>query len=266
MRPGVWERLAHSRLYLDQTETPLDVDRAQIETYYYPLSAELLDRCSSVPRLLVAVAGPPGCGKTAFATILVEVINLGAGEDVAVVVGLDGWHYPNGYLASHSAVRGGARIALRAIKGAPETFDAATAYASLSEMRQGGQVSFPIYSRRWHEPVPNAGLVEAFHTIVVVEGNYLLLDVDPWRQFRELFDLRVFISAPQETLMSSLMERHQRGGKTPEVTARQVREVDLPNARRVAPSAVYAHVLIHKADERYIDRVEWAGDWWGEKL
>jgi len=210
-----------------------------------------------VPRFLVAVAGAPGCGKTAFATIFAAVINAEAGQDAAIVVGLDGWHYPNDYLASHSVDRSGSRIALRAIKGAPETFDAATAYASLSEMRQGGRVGFPVYSRRQHEPVPDGGVVEACHRIVVVEGNYLLLDEDPWRRFRELFDLCVFISAPLETLISSLTERHQRGGKTSEVTARQVREVDLPNARRVATSAAYAQVLVHKADTWHIDRVEW---------
>jgi pantothenate kinase len=258
MQSGVWELLANSRLYLDQTKTSLDVDRAQIEKFYHPLAADLLARCYSSSRLMVAIAGPPGCGKTALATILVAVINAEAGQDVAVVVGLDGWHYPNDYLASHFVDRNGSRIALRTIKGAPETFDAATAYASLSEMRQGGRVSFPVYNRSQHEPVPDGGLVEACHRIVVVEGNYLLLDEDPWRQLRKLFDVRVFISAPLETLISSLTERHLRGGKSLEITAQQVREVDLPNARRVAPSAVYAQVLIHKADARHIDRVEWA--------
>jgi len=206
---------------------------------------------------MVAVAGPPGSGKTAFATILVAMVNAEASDDLAVLVGLDGWHYPNDYLATHYMDRGGERIALRSIKGAPETFDATGAYDCLSEIRRGEHVSFPVYSRRLHEPVPGGGSVDSSHKIVVVEGNYLLLDEDPWNRFRQLFDVRVFISASLETLMDGLKERHLRGGKTLAATERQIREVDLPNARRVGPSVVHAQVLVHKASTRRIDRIEW---------
>jgi pantothenate kinase len=256
-RDTFWERLARSRLFLDQTDTPLEVDRIQVERFYYPLATTLLSICESLPRLMVAVAGPPGGGKTAFAATLVAVVNAEAADDVAVLVGLDGWHYPNAYLATHFIQRGGERIALRDIKGAPETFDAAAAYERLSEMRRGGQASFPIYSRELHEPVPAGGSVDPSHKIVVVEGNYLLLDEGPWRQFRQLFDVRLFIYVPIETLVPGLTDRHRRGGKTPEITARHIREVDLPNARRVAPSIAHAHLIVHKADVCHIDRIEW---------
>ena len=257
MQPGVWERVARSKLYLDQTDKPLDIDRSQVDEFYHPLATDLLSRCSSGPRLMVAVAGPPGCGKTAFATILVAVINAEADENLAVFVGLDGWHYPNEYLTTHFIERGDERIALRRIKGAPETFDTAAAYDGLTQMRRGGLVIFPVYSRRLHEPVPGGGTVRPSHKIVVVEGNYLLLGEDPWRRFRDLFDLRIFISAPLETLMASLAERHQRGGKTPETITRHMHEVDLPNVRRVMAGAAYAQVLVHKADAKNVERIEW---------
>ncbi len=257
MQPTVWERLAGSRLHLDQTDTPLEVDRTQIEQFYHPLAKTLFSMCSSVPRLMVAVAGPPGSGKTAFATILVAVVNAEAPDDLAVLVGLDGWHYSNEYLATHFIDRDGERVALRSIKGAPETFDAAGAYGCLSKIRRGGHVSFPVYSRRLHEPVPKGGSVDSHHKIVVVEGNYVLLDEDPWWRIRGLFDVRIFIFAPREILVASLTERHQRGGKTPEATARQVRAVDLPNAERVCPSVAHAQAIVHKKDARTVDRIEW---------
>jgi pantothenate kinase len=257
VQPTVWERLAGSRLHLDQTDTPLEVDRTQIERFYQPLAKTLFSRCSSVPRLMVAVAGPPGSGKTAFATILVAVVNAEALDDLAALVGLDGWHYSNEYLAAHFIERDGERVALRSVKGAPETFDAAGAYGCLSKIRRGGDVSFPVYSRRLHEPVPGGGSVDSHHKIVVVEGNYLLLDEDPWRRIRGLFDVRIFIFAPRESLVASLTERHQRGGKTLEATARQVRAVDLPNTERVCPSAAHAQAIVHKKDARTVDRIEW---------
>ena len=254
----MWEHLARSTLFLDQTDVPLEIEQAQVEQFYYPLATALLAK--SLPRLMVAVAGPPGSGKTAFATTLVAVINAETDGDVAALVGLDGWHYPNDYLATHFVERGGERVALRSIKGAPETFDAAAAYDCLSEIRRGGQVDFPVYSRQLHEPVPGGGTIDAAHRIVVVEGNYLLLDEGPWRRFRPLFDVRVFISTSLGTLVGGLRERHRRGGKTPAEAERQIREVDVPNAARVAPGTAHAQILVYKrkADVRRIDRIEGA--------
>jgi pantothenate kinase len=253
----VWERLAGAELHLDQTDAPLEVDRTQVERFYYPLATTLLSRSNSPSRLMTAVAGPPGSGKTVFATILVAVVNAEADEDVAVLVGLDGWHYTNDYLAIHYVDRGGERIPLRSIKGSPETFDVAEAGRCLSEIRRGRHVSFPVYSRRLHEPISDRGSVDSRHKIVVVEGNYLLMDEGWWRRVRELFDVRIFISAPREILVASLTERHQRGGKTPDATARHISAVDIPNAGRVGPSLAYAQVLVHKADARRVDRIEW---------
>ena len=174
----------------------------------------------------------------------------------AVFVGLDGWHYSNNYLAAHHINRNEERILLRSIKGAPETFDAAAAYDCLSKIRRGDQVRFPVYSRRLHEPIPSAGTIDTSHRIAVIEGNYLLLDGDPWRRFRQLFDVPVFISADPETIVDGLRARHQRGGKTRAATERQIREVDLPNAQRVSADIVHAQLIVHKTDTRRIDRIE----------
>jgi pantothenate kinase len=256
LRPIVWERLTRSALFLDQTDIPLELERTQIEQFYDPLATSLLAQSKRMPRLMVAVAGPPGSGKTVFATILVAVVNAEADDNLAVLVGLDGWHYSNAYLAAHHINRDGERIPLRSIKGATETFDATAAYDCLSKIRRGGQVSFPIYSRRLHEPIPAAVSIDASFRIVVVEGNYLLLDEDPWRRFRQLFDVSVFISASPETLVDGLRERHLRGGKTPAATERQIREVDLPNAQRVGADIVHAQLIVHKTDTQRIDRIE----------
>jgi pantothenate kinase len=259
LRQIVWERLVRADLRVDQTETALEIERGQVEAFYHPLAIDLLARLMPDNRLMVAVAGPPGSGKTAFATILVAVVNAEAGENVAVLVGLDGWHYPNDYLETHYVERDGESVALRRIKGSPETFDAPAAFASLSEIRQGGAISFPIYSRELHDPV-SGGAVDASHRIVVVEGNFLLLDETPWSGFRRLFDVCMFISASSRVLVEGLRERHLRGGRTLEAAERQIHEIDLPNAARVASGAAHAHVLVHKADVRSIARIEWKKD------
>jgi hypothetical protein len=68
--------------------------------------------------------------------------------------------------------------------------------------------------------------------------------------------VRVFISASLETLLDGLRGRHLRGGKVPEQIERHIREVDLPNVKRVEPSAVYAQVHVYKADTWRIDHME----------
>jgi pantothenate kinase len=256
LRPTVWEHLVGAGLYIDQTVVPLEIERDQVEAFYHPLATDLLARSMQGERLMVAVAGPPGSGKTAFATILVAVINAEAGDAVAVLVGLDGWHFSNDYLETHHIERDGEKVVLRSIKGSPETFDTLAASVCLAEIRRGGAVSFPVYSRELHDPVPDGGMVEAFRQVVVVEGNYLLLDQDPWNRLRRLFDVCVFVSASPEILVKGLRERHLRGGKTPAAIDRQISEIDLPNAERVAPGVAYAQVVVHKADVRRIDRIE----------
>jgi pantothenate kinase len=253
----LWERLSRSPLFLDQTDAQLVLERGQVEEHYLPLAEALISRAGQVPRLLVAVAGPPGSGKSSLATILVAVINACTGSETSVLVGLDGWHYANDYLESHFIERDGHTISLRQIKGAPESFDAEAAYDCLAAAREGGEVSFPVYSRRLHEPMPDAGTIRASHRIVVMEGNYLLLDEPRWARFRDIFDVRLFISASHETLLEGLRERQLRGGKSPEAVEEWLLSVDVPNIERVLPGVARADVVVHKADVRNIARVQW---------
>ena len=234
MLPEAWDRLARTPLYLDQTRTSLEFDRAEVEAFYAPLAGSLLAGLQPKRRKIAVVAGPPGSGKTAFATLLAATANAIAAEETAVLVGLDGWHYPNAYLDSHTIERDGATLPMRRVKGSPETFDTDAAYACLERASVQERLVFPVYSRQAHDPLPGAGTIEPWHRLVVLEGNYWLLDEMPWLRFRPLFDLRLFLNASRETLVAGLRERHLRGGKSPEETERYIRTVDLPNVDRVA--------------------------------
>ena len=64
-------------------------------------------------RLLVAVAGPPGAGKSSFAESLTQALNS-AVTNSAAVIPMDGFHYDDAVLESRR---------LLGRKGAPATFD-----------------------------------------------------------------------------------------------------------------------------------------------
>ena len=98
-------------------------------------------------------------------------------------LGMDGFHYPNAALETYTTVRGGKEISLKSIKGAPETFDVAALAAKLGAAREES-VTFPVYDRRIHDVVPNAVTADA--PILLVEGNWLLLDEEPWSGLRLL--------------------------------------------------------------------------------
>ena len=251
-----WQRLSHSHFYLDRSDTRLELDYSQVEQFYFPLAQRLLDSLKPDARLLVSVAGIPGSGKTAFSTLLTGLLNTHLGEDIAVLVGQDGWHYPNTYLDSHSLRLAGEEVSLRSIKGAPESYDIAAALAFLSAIRQGEDVSFPVYDRTLHDPVPNVGRILKSQRIVIVEGNYWLLDEDPWRSFYPLFDLHIFLSADTATLVDGLRQRHLKGGKPPQTVEEHIRRVDLANAARILQHLLPPDIIVHKADSFRISRIE----------
>ena len=257
MRKFVWEQLRRTRLNLDQTDSLIEFTKVEMEKYYYPLALRLLELGNGCKRLLVAVAGPPGSGKTVFTTLLVATINAELGSENAVLVQLDGWHYPNDYLDTHEINQNGKIVKLSNIKGSPETYDTKIAYQFLKYIKHGDQMSYPVYSRRLHNPIPDGGMMESKHQIAVIEGNYWLLQEDPWQRFQNLFDVRIFLSASREQLVDGLYQRHLRGGKTIEVTSRQIENVDLPNIDRVLRNSRNADVVVHKSDNRHITRVEY---------
>lgn len=257
-----WERLSKDSLYLDQTEKRLEVDRLQVEQFYLPLAEYLIAHLENQARLVIGVAGPPGCGKSAFSALLAAVINARTAQDIpyqdtASVVGMDGWHFPNTYLDHHTLLRSGKMVFLRSIKGAPETFDAQAMLTCLESIRQGGTVDFPVYSRQLHDPIPNGGQICFNHRFVIVEGNYLFLNEPPWDAFRPSFDVRIFVTASLQAIQAGLLERHLRGGKAPEPAQRHIQEVDLPNAERVLSGSIPASIVVHKLDSKVIQSMDW---------
>ena len=251
----MWQVLSQKHLTLDQTGTPLEIDRAEVEQFYQPLARQLIEAGHNRLRLLTAIAGPPGSGKTAFATLLAAVINAELHSEQAVVVQQDGWHYTNAYLDSHTIHHNGQEIPLRRRKGSPETYDTRAAYLFLQRARQGETLRYPVYSRALHDPVADSGVLEAHHRWILVEGNYWLFQDDAWRPFQALFDVTIFLTAIPETLIDGLTQRHLRGGKSPEVVHQHMQTVDIPNITRVLQESSPAQIIVEKKDCQRIARI-----------
>jgi hypothetical protein len=235
--------------------TPLEIDPAEIARFYAPLADHLIQKAAGNPRIIIGIAGPPGSGKTAFASLLAAVINVKIGQEAAVSVGLDGWHYPNSYLDTNWVTRDGVSIPMRQVKGAPETYDTASALVFLRAARQGDTLPYPQYSRALHDPIPSGGSLTLQHRLIIVEGNYLLLNAPGWQEFHPLFDISIFINAPRADLVTALRARHIRGGKDPDAADKHLQFSDLPNLDLILSLSKPADILVNKTDSCRIEQV-----------
>jgi pantothenate kinase len=181
-------------------------------------------------RFLTALAGPPGAGKSTLAAELVAALGQGA-----KAVPMDGFHYDDAVLHARGA---------RDRKGAPDTFDAQGFFHLLRRLRREDEVAIPLFDRDLEISRAGADIVTATDRLLVIEGNYLLLNEAPWPQAAPLFDLTVWIEVPEDELDRRLLARWAHYGKSPEQARAWIDGNDMPNIRRVTQNSGPADYVI----------------------
>lgn len=197
----------------------------------------LLDRAGKGNRVAVGVAGAPGAGKTTLAEDLVAALTEVLGDASVAHLPMDGYHLADVQLDA---------LGLRDRKGAPETFDGHGYLATLARLRSGdpATVYVPGFERVLEEPVAAAIAIPAAVRVVVSEGNYLLLEDDPWPRIRDLFDEVWFVDLPDGERLRRLVARHTEFGKEPEAAQAWVLGPDQANAARVMASKDRADLVV----------------------
>jgi pantothenate kinase len=192
---------------------------------------------ASSGRFLLGITGPPAAGKSTLAEALAAAVDAQHGAGFAVVAPLDGFHLSNQTLD---------RLGLRAVKGAPQTFDAAAFVGLLQRLREepASTVLWPDFDRVAEATVPEAIPIDPEARLVITEGNYLLLDQPWWREVRQLLDEVWYVDAPRDVLRHRLIERQIAGGRPEAEAVRHVDESDLPNAELVARTEHLADKVI----------------------
>lgn len=180
-------------------------------------------------RILVMLAAPPGAGKSTLLSFLQDLSSKYDDIGKIQIIGMDGFHRRQEYLLSHYVERDGEEIPMVEIKGAPITFDLDSLKERIVAISSGDNCGWPTYDRLLHNPVENAQLVEG--SIIFLEGNYLLLDEDGWRDLSKYADYTISVTADEYFLRKRLIDRRIKTGVDEERATQFVDYSDMSNVR-----------------------------------
>lgn len=76
-------------------------------------------------------------------------------------------------------------------------------------------------------------MISALVPVIIVEGNYLLMEQEPWSRLREMFDVTVLTDVPELVLRERLIARWRHYRLPPEEISSKLESNDLPNGRLV---------------------------------
>ncbi len=198
------------------------------------VAGEIIARAGNAKRFLVAIAGPPGAGKSTLADNVAKALKA-KGESVEVLP-MDGFHMDNAVLVEKGLLKR---------KGVPESFDVRAFLDIVKAVRAADQeVLVPVFDRSREIAIASARIVSAEHRFIVVEGNYLLFSQGKWAELEGMFDYSIMLAPPIEVLEERLWARW-RGYDLDEETARaKVYGNDLPNGRLILENRRRADVTI----------------------
>jgi len=198
------------------------------------VAGEIIARAGNAKRFLVAIAGPPGAGKSTLADNVAKALK--AKGESAEVLPMDGFHMDNAVLIEKGLLKR---------KGVPDSFDVRAFLDIVKAVRAADQeVLVPVFDRSREIAIASARIVSADHRFIVVEGNYLLFSQGKWAELEGMFDYSIMLAPPMEVLEERLWARWRGYDLDEEAASAKVYGNDLPNGRLILENRRRADVTI----------------------
>ncbi|RDL38068.1 Uncharacterized protein BP5553_05501 [Venustampulla echinocandica] len=218
-------------------------------------------------RLLIAISGIPGSGKTTLAKTVTSRLNaLHASKDqnqtktsppIAAFIPMDGYHLSRAQLSSMPDPQ-----LAHDRRGAEFTFDGDAFVMLVKSIREPLTSSTtvlyaPSFDHAIKDPVLEDIPITPTDRIIVFEGNYLSLNKEPWKEAAGLMDELWFVEVDFDTAGKRLVPRHVKAGiaANEEAAWKRVNENDLVNGKEIVDGRL-------EVDEVVVSRED---DAWGTK-
>lgn len=188
---------------------------------------------------MIGIVGCPGSGKSTTSLTLKNLIpNL-------EIIPMDGFHYYRSELDKFDDP-----VEAHARRGAHHTFNSEKFIDSLLLLKKNGSGTFPSFDHKIGDPIEEDIIVcSAKHKVIIVEGNYLLLDLEPWIKLRNILDYIFFIDAGDAMIRSRVVNRHMSTGLSHEAAVFRFETNDLLNALVILGTKHRADKIYQSVDE-----------------
>jgi len=185
-------------------------------------------------RVIIGLIGKPGAGKSSLSKYLLKHLP----KETTALVPMDGYHLSNAQLKT---------LGPPDRKGAPDTFDVNGYVELLKRIKTSmdDEIYFPIFHREIEESIAAEGVVHPYTTLVLTEGNYLLVESDGWAGVADSLTESWFVDVDNDKRMARLVARHIKYGKSPEAAHAWANGTDQRNAELIETTRMKADVIFH---------------------
>lgn len=217
------------------TVTDQEIDLSNLSTnqkeYYIFLAQKLVELYSKnkKERFVVSLSGPSGSGKSVTAEILRNLISDSSSNFKFYKADLDAFHFSNEYLE---------KALLKEVKGRYDTYDTNALSNILKKFTSGGTITFPMYSRKFHNPIENGFSVNEDKAFLFIVGLWFLRNDEKWESIWKFISYNFYLEGPQERIKENTIKRHILGGREEKDAKDFYDQSDLVNTEEILSNSI----------------------------